>query len=47
MLERALYARDAVKPMMESLRAAVDEAEAIVSKEDWPVPSYTDLLHRV
>lgn len=47
MLERASYARDIVKPMMESLRAAVDEAETLVSKENWPVPSYTDLLHRV
>lgn len=47
MFERASYARDIVKPMMESLRAAVDEAETLVSKENWPVPSYTDLLHRV
>ena len=47
MLERASYARDTVKPMMESLRAAVDEAETLVSKGNWPVPSYTDLLHRV
>ena len=47
MFERASYARDIVKPMMESLRTAVDEAETLVSKENWPVPSYTDLLHRV
>ena len=47
MLERASYARDTIKPMMESLRAAVDEAETLVSKGNWPVPSYTDLLHRV
>ena len=45
--ECAIYARDTVKPLMASLRAAVDEAEELVAKENWPIPNYTDLLHRV
>ncbi len=45
--ECAVYARDTVKPLMASLRAAVDEAEELVAKENWPIPNYTDLLHRV
>ncbi len=43
----AVYARDTIKPLMASLREAVDSAEELVSKDCWPIPNYTDLLHRV
>ena len=36
-----------VIPVMEELRAAVDEAEKITSEEYWPVPCYGDLIFRV
>ena len=45
--EDAVYYRDAVYPAMQSLRACVDEIETIVSSDAWPMPNYTDLLHRV
>ena len=32
-------------PDMESLRAAVDEMETLTSSEDWPHPTYIDLLY--
>ena len=36
-----------VVPAMEALRKPVDELEMLVSKEDWPMPSYGDLLFEV
>ena len=32
---------------MDALRAAADAAEALTAQEDWPVPSYTELLYSV
>ena len=32
---------------MSKLRAAADELETITAKEDWPYPSYTELLFSV
>jgi len=43
----AVYCRDRVIPQMNILRGVADSAESCVSSEDWPMPSYTDLLHRV
>lgn len=43
----AEYMRDTVSTCMTSLRAAVDAAECVVDGEVWPLPTYTDLLHRV
>lgn len=43
----AQFCRDRVKLAMDSLRICVDTAEVIVSSELWPMPNYTDLLHRV
>ncbi len=34
-------------PAMEALRAAVDDTEAIVSRDYWPVPSYNNMLFYV
>ncbi|MBQ6067509.1 MAG: glutamine synthetase III [Clostridia bacterium] len=39
--------RDKVLPAMEALRAACDEAETLTAKEDWPFPTYADLLFGV
>ena len=39
--------RDRVCPLMKQLRAAVDEAETLVSAEYWPFPTYGDLLFGV
>lgn len=39
--------RNRVVPAMEALRRPVDEAECIVDRKDWPVPTYADLLFEV
>lgn len=44
---QAEYYRDQVFPAMEALRAPIDELEMLVDKEDWPVPSYGDMLFEV
>ena len=46
-LEHAEYARDTLRPLMDALRTAADTAEGHVAKDSWPMPSYTDLIHRV
>ena len=45
--EAAHYYRYTVFDIMGRLRAAVDELETITAKEDWPYPSYTELLFSV
>ncbi len=42
--EHAIFASKKLKDEMISLRKAIDEAELLVAKEDWPVPTYGDLL---
>ena len=44
---KAEYYRDQVFPAMEALRTPIDELEMLVDKEDWPVPSYGDMLFEV
>ena len=44
---QAEFYRDKVFPAMEELRAPIDELEMLVDKEDWPVPSYGDMLFEV
>ena len=39
--------RDELLPKMGELRAAVDEAETLVSSKEWPYPSYGDMLFSV
>ena len=41
------YVRDTLLPKMDSLRAFVDEAEMLTSQNDWPFPSYGQLLFSV
>ncbi len=42
--EQAEYYCNKVVPAMKALRRPVDELEMIVDKEEWPMPSYGDLL---
>ncbi len=46
-LAEASYYKDAVIPIMNTLRALTDEMEANVSSEYWPYPSYADLMFRI
>ncbi len=41
------YYKDKMIPAMDTLRAIVDELETIVAREDWPYPSYTEMLYSV
>ena len=45
--EQAVYYHDVVAQAMEELRVPIDRLEMIVDKEDWPMPSYGDLLFEV
>jgi glutamine synthetase len=45
--EKAEYCHNVVRPAMDALRAPVDKLEMIVAKEDWPMPSYGDLIFEV
>ena len=45
--ENAAFMCEEVLPAMEHLRKHCDEAETLVGRADWPMPTYTDLLHRV
>lgn len=44
---QAKYCRDVLFAKMNEIRTYVDEMETITYKQNWPMPSYTDLLHRV
>ena len=43
-LEKACYYRDRILASMNELREVVDMMEEVVSKDAWPIPTYTDLL---
>ena len=45
--EQAVYYHSVVDAAMEALRRPVDRLEMIVDKEEWPMPSYGDLLFEV
>ncbi len=42
--KRAYYCKDKVVSAMEALRAPADRLEMLVDKNDWPFPTYADLL---
>lgn len=42
--EHAFFAANNLKKEMQTLRKAVDEAELLVRKDLWPVPTYGDIL---
>jgi glutamine synthetase len=44
---RAEAYRDAVIPLMESLRENVDEMEKLTSSQYWPLPTYGDMMFKV
>ena len=46
-LTRATYMRDRVLPIMGRLREAADALEPLVPREDWPFPTYAELLFNV
>jgi glutamine synthetase type III len=41
------YYNDKMLPAMNTLREIVDELETMVAREDWPYPSYTEMLYSV
>ena len=43
-LEKAKLWRDEVLTSMKCLRKTVDTAESMVAEENWPIPTYIDLL---
>jgi glutamine synthetase len=45
--ELAFFYKDEVRPIMEALRAPADALEMLVDKNDWPFPTYADLLFTV
>ena len=45
--EKAEYIRDQIRPAMDRLRESCDHGERITDAKYWPIPTYTDLLHRV
>ena len=45
--ERAVYIKDNIIKVMNSLRKIVDEVESKVDFKDWPIPTYVDLLFSI
>ena len=44
---RARYMAEDVCGAMDRLRTRCDALETVVDRRDWPMPTYTDLLHRI
>ncbi len=44
---RAVLYRDNVLPLMEKLRAAVDEMETLTATDRWPFPTYGEMMFRL
>jgi glutamine synthetase len=45
--ERARYVGDTVTVRMEKLRAAADALETVCAAEDWPIPTYAEMLFKI
>ncbi len=45
--EKAFFSSRELKNAMQYLRQCCDSLESIVDQRNWPMPTYTDLLHRV
>ena len=45
--KQSRYYYDVISPAMEKLRAPADRLEMLVSKNNWPIPSYGDLIFDV
>lgn len=46
-LEKAVYYRDKILPVMHALRSGADEIEKFVGEKYWPYPTYGELLYSV
>ena len=44
--QAARFAADKLLPLMNQIRKSTDEIEINVSKEDWPLPDYNDILFK-
>ena len=44
--EAARFAADELLPLMNTIRKLTDEIEINVSKEDWPLPDYNEILFK-
>jgi len=44
---KAELCRDEIIPAMNNLRKACDSIEPMVDKKCWPMPTYTEILHRI
>ena len=42
--KQAFFYKDHVRPVMDDLRAPADNLEMLLDKNDWPFPTYADLL---
>ena len=45
--EESFFVKDNILPLMQELRAAIDEAETLTAKEYWSVPTYAEILYSV
>ncbi len=45
--ELAFFVHDSIKFHLEEVRKPIDEAELLLMKDEWPIPSYGDLLFHV
>ena len=46
-LNKTVFMRDVIRTDMHNIRVCCDAVEQIVDGKDWPMPTYTDLMHRV
>lgn len=46
-LTECSYIRDVIKTDMDTIRQIADRVEAVIGEDCWPIPTYTDLMHRV
>jgi glutamine synthetase len=44
--QSAEFAKNKIFPLMETIRTLTDEIETHVSKSDWPIPDYNDILFK-
>ncbi len=43
--ERGLFMQQMIRPQMEVLRQSVDQLETVMSKENYPIPTYSDIFY--
>ena len=45
--DASFYYKNTVNPKMDKLRRAVDACEVLTAREDWPMPTYGDIMFGV